>query len=157
MATNNSSREIHARIFHKLLDVVPDLLTIEEHGKSAVPGYMDLNLDILHRAPERIIIALSHYYKHPSGDMIADPDMEIAVYLSREYAEALTYQDTYGYQSVLGDEGVDAKLQRDLNNFLSQWLTNLIEQGHRIVADDVSDEPEKNANIVVANMAGAVL
>lgn len=157
MATNNSSREIHARIFHKLLDVVPDLLTIEESGKSAVPGYMNLNLDILHRTPERIIIALRHYYKHQSGDMIADPDMEIAVYPSREHAEALTYQDTYGYQSVLGAEGVDAKLQRDLNNFLSQWLTNLIEQGHRIVADDGTDEPERGANVLADNAAGAAL
>lgn len=133
MATKDSSRDIHARIFHKLLDVVPDLLTIEEHGKSVVTGYMDLNLDILHRTPERIIIALSHYYKHPSGDVIADPDMEIAVYSSREYAEALTYQDSFGYQSVLVEsDQVNPRLQRDLNSFLSQWLINLIEQGHRI-------------------------
>lgn len=157
MATNNSSREIHARIFHKLLDVVPDLLTIEEHGKSVVPGYMDLNLDILHRAPERIIIALSHYYKHPSGDMIADPDMEIVVYPSREYAEALAYQDTYGYQSVQGGGEVDSRLQRDLNAFLSQWITNLIQQGHRIVVDDKSDESERDAKILVENAAGAIL
>lgn len=158
MANRNSIRDINARIFHKLLDVVPDLLTIEEHGKSVVSGYMDLNLDILHRNPERIIIALSHYYKHHSGDMIADPDMEIAVYPSREYAEALTYQDAYSYQSVLQDEGVvDAKLQRDLNDFLSQWLTNLKQQGHLVKADDLGDGSEENANIVVANIAGAVL
>lgn len=133
MTTKNSHGDINSRLFHKLLDVIPDLLTIEESGKSQVDGFMDLNLDILQRTPERLIIALSHYYKHPSGDMIADPDMEIAVYPSREHAEALTYQDTYSYQSVLIDSGqVNARLQRDLNGFLSQWLTNLIGQGHRI-------------------------
>ena len=58
----------------------PDLLTIEESGKSKVDGFMDLNLDILHRQPDRILIARSHYWKHGSGDMIADPDMEIAVH-----------------------------------------------------------------------------
>lgn len=71
MTTAHPSRDIHARIYHKLLDVIPDLMTIEESGKSIVASYMDLNLDILHRRPDRIIIALSHYYRHQSGDMIA--------------------------------------------------------------------------------------
>ncbi len=133
MVTKNTSSDINTRIYGKLLKVVPDLLSIEEHGKSIVPEFMDLNLDILQRAPEKIIIALSHYYKHPSGDMIADPDMEIAVYPSQQFAEALTYQDGFVYQSALLDSGqVNEKLQRELNDFLSQWLTNLIEQGHQI-------------------------
>lgn len=72
MATGNHSRDIHTRIFHKLLNVIPDLLTIEEYGKSVVDGYMDLNLDVLDRTPSKIVIALSHYYKHPSGDMIPE-------------------------------------------------------------------------------------
>lgn len=135
MATKDYSGETQKRIFHKLLDVIPDLLTMEEHGKSVVDGFMDFSVDILHRTPERIIIALSHYYKHPSGDMIADPDMEVAVYPSSEYAEALTYQDSFGYQSVKLDAGqVNIRLQGDLNKFLSQWLTNLIHQGHCIKA-----------------------
>ena len=71
MATEHSSGDLHSRIYKKLLDVVPDLLTIEEHGKSKVPGLMDLNMDVLFRTPSKIVIALSHYYKHPSGDMIA--------------------------------------------------------------------------------------
>ena len=66
MAEKHFSRDIHARIFHKLLDVVPDLLTIEDAGKSKVEGYMDLGLDVLFRSPEKLVIALSHYYKHPS-------------------------------------------------------------------------------------------
>lgn len=133
MVTKNTDSDINTRIYRKLLKVIPHLHTIEEYGKSVVPGFMDLNLDILQRTPEKIIIALSHYYKHPSGDMIADPDMEIAIYPDREYAEALTYQDSFTYQSVILDSGdVNAKLQRELNSFLSQWLTNLIEQGHQI-------------------------
>ena len=131
------SRDIHTRMFHKLLDVIPDLLTIEESGKSKVDGFMDLNLDIIHRRPDRIIIALSHYYKHPSGDMIADPDMELAVYPLQEKAEALAYQDCWGYRRVYGDDGatVDVKANRELNGFLNQWLTNLIQQGHCIKAE----------------------
>ena len=133
MTTKDYSGETQKRIFRKLLKVVPDLLAMEEHGKSVVDGFMDFSVDVLHRTPERIIIALSHYYKHHSGDMIADPDMEVAVYPSCEYAEALTYQDSFGYQSVTQDSGqVNVRLQGDLNRFLSQWLTNLIQQGHCI-------------------------
>lgn len=132
-----TSRDIYARIYHKLLDVIPDLLTIEESGKSVIAGFMNLNLDIHYRSPERIIIALSHYYKHPSGDMIPDPDMVIAIHTLEEKAEALAYQDTWGSRSVYFDDGVtvDTKTQRDLNSFLNQWLTNLIMQGHCIKVD----------------------
>lgn len=131
--SKNTDSDIKIRSYRKLLKVIPDLPIIEEYGKSVVPGFMNLNLDILQHTPEKIIIALSHYYKHPSGDMIADPDMEVAVYPNREYAEALTYQDSFTYQSVILDSGeINAKLQKELNNFLSQWLTNLVEQGHQI-------------------------
>lgn len=121
MANKNTGSIINARIYSKLLKVIPGLLSIEEHGESIVPGFMDLNLDILQRTPEKIIISLSHYYKHLSGDMIADPDIEISVCPGREYAEALTYQDSFGYQSVMLESGrIDAKLEQELNSFLSQ-------------------------------------
>ena len=65
---------------------------------------MDFNLDILQRKGDVLRIAISHYYKHPSGDMIADPDMEVRVNRKTETAEALTYQDTYGYQEVYSED-----------------------------------------------------
>jgi len=131
------SHDIHARIFQKLLDVIPDLMAIEESGKSKVKGYMDLNLDILHHRPDRLIIALSHYYKHPSGDMIADLDMELVIYPLQEKAEAIAYQDCWGHRSAYGEDEatVDTTAKRELNKFLNQWLTNLIHQGHSIKAE----------------------
>jgi len=133
MANLNSSGDLHQQIYKKLLVVVPHLESITEHGKSVVPGYMDLNLDILRRGKDKTVIALSHYYKQ-GGDMIADPDMVLAVYPDRAMVEALTYQDCYRYQEVYSDGGrlVDIQLKRELNKFLSHWLTNLRIQGHRI-------------------------
>ena len=136
MAKIDCNEKIQTDNFHKLLDVVPDLMTIEEAGKSKSDGYMDLNLDVLHRSPEKLVIALSHYHRHPSGDLIADPDMEMVVFLKRERVEALTYQDAFGFRAVATDSADgDKKCQRDLNRFLSQWLSNLIVQGHRITQD----------------------
>ncbi len=74
MSTINHQIYVH---LHKL---IPSLPTIPTYAKSKVSGYMDLNLDLLEQTSDKSIIALSHYYKHPSGDMIADPDMLRAIH-----------------------------------------------------------------------------
>ncbi len=136
-AINSGGGDLYQQIYKKLLLVVPNLQSIEESGKSVVGGYMDLNLDVLKRGPDKTVIALSHYYLHPCGDAVADPDMEIAVYPAKGLAEALTYQDSFGYRVVYSECGtkVDVRARRDLNEFLNQWLSNLIEQRHCITAD----------------------
>lgn len=121
-----------SRIFQKLLRVAPELRQTREATKSCVPGFMDLNLDVLERSEGYMRIALSHYWKHPSGDMIADPDMEVAVFFNDGLAEALTYQDAYRYDVAYPTEGEppDLAVHTQLNVFLEQWLDNLAEQGH---------------------------
>ena len=135
MTTISSDGALYQQIYKKLLVVVPSLQRIEESGKSIVSGFMDLNIDILKRGTDKMVIALSHYYKQ-GGDMIADPDMELAVYPTRRMAVALSYQDAYGYRTVYTNGGtmVDVRARRDLNQFLTQWLDNLIQQGHCIMS-----------------------
>ena len=87
---------IYETIYTKLSRLVPDLGDIEEAKTLKARDFMDLNLDVLSRREGRsgqpgIRIALSHYYRHASGDMIADPDMEIGIYPHMNMAEALTY------------------------------------------------------------------
>jgi len=94
---------------------------------------MEFNLDILQSNGDVLRIAISHYYKHPSGDMIPDPDMEIMVNRKNKTAEALTYQDMYRYQEVYSADGsCNESLKHSLNEFLLMWLDNLYQQGHRI-------------------------
>lgn len=125
------------RLYEQLTELIPDLTELQpgDHRKSTSPGFMNLNLDILTRTKERMRIALSHYHKHPSGDMIADPDMEIRVYLKDGWnkAEALTYQDDRRYDMVYTEMGkVHTHIKKSLNNFLKIWLTNLKNQGHNL-------------------------
>ena len=125
----NTQKEIYKR----LIRVIPNLYSTKESGKSEAPGFMDFHLDILQRKGDVLRIAISHYYKHQSGDMIPDPDMEVMVNRRSETAEALTYQDTYGYQEVYSEDGsFNQSLQRSLDEFLLMWLNNLYEQGHKI-------------------------
>ena len=111
--------------------LLPSLPGIPEYSKSIVPGFMDLNLDCLEKNGRVYKIALSHYYKHPSGDMIPDPDMTILMDTFGQTVEALTYQDLYRYDEVNVDGEADKSIRKSLNNFLSQWLQNCIDQGHR--------------------------
>jgi len=125
----NTPKEIYTR----LLQIIPTLYSIKESGKSRVPGYMDFSLDILERNGDVLRIAISHYYKHSSGDMIPDPDMELMVNRKTETAEPLSYQDTYQYQEVYSEDGsCNQRLKQSLNEFLLMWLDNLYEQGHKI-------------------------
>lgn len=123
------------RIFQKLLRIAPELSDTSEYAKSIVSGFMDLNLDVLERSQGYMRIALSHYWKHSSGDMIADPDMEIAVFLDGGLAEALAYQDAFTYEVAYSDGATlpDLAVHARLNEFLEQWLDNLAEQGHRLL------------------------
>jgi uncharacterized protein YqiB (DUF1249 family) len=120
------------RNFQKLLRIAPELRQTKEYAKSKVSGLMDLNLDVLERSQGYMRIALSHYWLHHSNDMIPDPDMEIAVFLDDEMAEALTYQDAFTYEVAYSDGATlpNFEVHTRLNEFLEQWLDNLAVQGH---------------------------
>jgi uncharacterized protein YqiB (DUF1249 family) len=120
--------------YQKLIQLIPTLLDTRTAAKLTAPGFMNLNVDILNRHHKKIVIALSHYYKHPSGDMIADPDMTIAIYIETESVEVLTYLDCFGFRTVYSADGMaySPSTKKELNSFLGQWLTNLLEQGHTL-------------------------
>jgi uncharacterized protein YqiB (DUF1249 family) len=63
--------------------------------------------------------------------------MVIRIDTKAETVEALTFQDTYIYREVYPDrDRVDLKAKKELNEFLLQWLTNLIDQGHKLAPVD---------------------
>jgi uncharacterized protein YqiB (DUF1249 family) len=121
-----------SRIYQKLLRVAPELKKTTEYAKSKVSGLLDLNLDVLERSRDYMRIALSHYWVHPSCDMIADPDMEIAVFHQDGLAEALTFQDYFTYQAAYQAGAVLPILEvhTRINVFLERWLDCLAAQGH---------------------------
>ena len=70
--------------------------------------------------------------------MIPDTDMEVRISPSMKMAEAMSYQDSYGYRQVYHDYDEDTgqyqkvapKAKKELNSFLNTWLSNLLMQGH---------------------------
>jgi hypothetical protein len=65
---------LHHMLYRKLTVLIPAMPQVPEYAKSKVPGFMDLNLDLLSHNDEIITIALSPYYEQ-NGDLIPDPDM----------------------------------------------------------------------------------
>ena len=141
----------YSAIFNKLQKVVPDLQAHLEkgytYGKSTFgkdSGLMDLNLDVLQKDDkDRYVIALSHLYTQ-NGDAIADPDMQMRIDFEKETVKALTFQDAFDFHQVYKEEDgktlVNNRQKKEQNKFLSQWLSNLIKQGHKIVWKQPEDE-----------------
>ncbi len=121
-----------SRIYEKLLRVAPDLREAKGYAKSKVDGLMDLNLDVLERSQGYMRIALSHYWLHPCGDMVPDPDIEVAVFLDDSLAEALSFQDAFGYETACPDSAKPPirKVHNEINEYLEHWLNRLAKQGH---------------------------
>lgn len=124
----------YEQMFKKVTALVPHLAQIEpgEGLKLKADGFMDLHIDVLWKDKDRTTISMAHYYKL-NGDMVPDPDMEIALYPDRKMAEALSYQDSFGYRQVYPEPNkVDVRAKTDLNQFLNQWLNNIRMQGHKL-------------------------
>lgn len=81
------------------------------------------------------IIALAHNGLL-NGDVMADPDVEVRINKGKEECEALSFQNDYLgiYQQVYPDGGgkCNTKLKKDLNVFLDDWLSNIIDSGYEL-------------------------
>jgi uncharacterized protein YqiB (DUF1249 family) len=137
MIGSYSSESIHAQIFHRLLDVIPDLLTIDDVGMSEVAGMLPLHFDVVSRTATKLTIMVGHSRAESDG-VVIDPEMTVAVYLDRSMAEALTYRDAYMSNSVYSSDRshIDILAKRVLNDYLHTWLGNLIVAGHSIKATE---------------------
>jgi hypothetical protein len=133
---------IYEQNYKRLKQLIPDLenLPANCYRKSKSNGFMDLSFEILSRGTDQFICAMAHYFEM-NGDLVADPDMEVKVVLSMKMIEALTYQDQFGFQVVYPEPGkVNLRAKKELNQFLGQWLKNLIEQGHRLTPESQKAE-----------------
>lgn len=123
----------------RLLRILPQLRDAKpgDAFKLKAPGFMDLNVDVLQRVAEggsvtTMRISLAHNYVQ-EGDVMADPDMECRLIIAANGAmlQACTFQQSAPpiFQRV---EHPASPLQRKLDAFLAQWLTNIGHQGHKL-------------------------
>jgi len=124
------TRELYSR----LEMIADDLTDLPAYYKSKSDGFMDLCIERLSEFNGCTVVALAHYFEQ-NGDLVCDPDMEIAIYTQDGTAEALSFQDQRHFARVYDEHGhKDQALADDLNRFLAFWLSNLLAQGHSIRA-----------------------
>lgn len=81
-------------------------------------------MDVLERKTLKLVIALSHYHKHSSGDMIPDPDMTMVVYFAINPAAIIrtaTSADTHAGQDLALQHGTEFSYRS--NNVTVEALT----------------------------------
>ncbi len=132
----------HARLEALMGQPLRDLRSDRAYRLRA-DGFMDLVVEVLPQCPENgaMVLSLAHYFEQ-HGDLCQDPEMTVRVFPPRKgrpgQVEALTFQQAIPpiYQEVYPEPGMVApRLKRQLNGFLTFWLRNLKDQGHRPVSD----------------------
>jgi hypothetical protein len=127
-------------VYKKLLQLIPDLLerlgTTEGIVRSRIDGRPDLIYSYAQQDGDgNHCITLSHEVEI-YGDTAPDPEILIRVIPEREFAEALTFHDRFVYQRVYEEHEdepfIHYKNMKELNDYLSNWLSRLIIHGHTI-------------------------
>lgn len=111
----------------RLTGGIIEFIRTEQSRKMHSSGFMDLTIESFGNSR----ISLTHYYKQ-NGDLVPDPDMEILIHSDIRMAEALSYQDSFGYQTVYLDstrQQFYPKRKNELNRFLNTWLITLKKNG----------------------------
>ena len=147
----NAYERNYARL-EKLLGQPLSGLKADRAYRLRAPGFMDLVVEVLATCEETggMVLSLAHYFEL-NGDLCQDPEMTVRLFHpgmtifqelcpitdpSLGRAEALSFQQAIPpiYQRIYPRPGAyHANLRRELNDFLGLWLTNLGEQGHRLL------------------------
>jgi hypothetical protein len=104
---------------------------------TAGDGFMPLSVEVLYRPEPGVLrFAMAHRWKHPSGDLIADPDMELVVDTNTKTLSPRSFQMDLPpvYQTAESEEL--SEMQRNniahkLASFLATWLANIKSQGYK--------------------------
>lgn len=117
----------------------------EGYRRFTADGYMPLSVESLgYIAHGGHVYSMTHYGEQ-NGDLMADPDMMIAVNFERGTVEPLTYQNDYlgKYEEVYLDDGrYSPSLRTDLDAFLWFWIKNIHAQGFDPHVYEHTDEDE---------------
>ena len=129
-------------LFEKIAN--PLLTNSAYYMKYGTPNYMDLNIEII--GDDRL--AMAHNYVL-NGDVMADPDVEFTV----DKKNRMLYPQTYQQDSLQYFERVDGDSirARELNHFMHEWLTNVVDQKYKvqtIYTEDKELSVKENPNAV---------
>lgn len=140
---NYPENDITHENYKKLMKIAPGILNGRyRYMKLKAPGFMDLVIEKLYENR----ISLSHYYEQ-NGDLMSDPDMELIVDQNQKTLTAATFQQdnmAIFHEAYQGDELINPDLEDELNDFLNDWLSNIVRQGHIVYKAYYSEDIDES-------------
>lgn len=121
--------------FVRLNQLIPELTRLDGYYRSKVAGDCDLHVEIVERSRYTITLSLSYFF-YDGDERIADPDMQVRVYLDGKLAEALCFTGEHRHAALRrlsrAHRGqLDARWRRNI--VLNKWLEYLMDQGHLVL------------------------
>lgn len=111
-------------IFNQLKLLVPELSTPNfGYARFRCGGMMDVTIERLVKDGARIDMAISSYWRHETGDMMADPDIGIEVDLASGTVTPTHFQND-GLHLFQRYDG-PSKHRTDCAAFLKTWLAQI--------------------------------
>ena len=121
--------------FLRLQRLIPELHRLDGYYRSSVAGDCDLHVEILERSRYTLTMSLSYFFCE-DGKRIADPDMQIRVYLDGRLAESMGFRGDHRHAELrrlcrAHRHELDRRWRRNI--VLNKWLEYLMDQGHLIL------------------------
>jgi len=119
----------------RLQQLIPDLDRLDGYYRSRVAGDCDLHLEILERSRYTVTLSLSYFFEE-EGTRVADPDMQVRVYLDGKLAESMSFGGDHRHAELrrlsrVHRHELDKRWRRNI--VLNKWLDFLMDQGHLIL------------------------
>jgi uncharacterized protein YqiB (DUF1249 family) len=121
--------------YARLNQLIPELCRLDGYYRSGVAGDCDLHVEIIERSRYTITLSLSYFF-YDEGQRIADPDMQVRVYLDGRLVEAMGFSGDHRHAefrrlSRAHRGELDARWRRNI--VLNKWLEYLMDQGHLVL------------------------
>ncbi|MEQ8205567.1 MAG: DUF1249 domain-containing protein, partial [Woeseia sp.] len=119
----------------RLLQLVPEIERLDGYYRSGVAGDCDLHLEILDRSRYTVTLSLTYFF-FDGTRRVADPDMQIRLYLDCHLAEAMSLSGNHrhaGFRRLVREHKKELDARWHRNTVLNKWLEYLSDHGHLIL------------------------
>lgn len=127
---------LYERNYVQLMAVMPQMRKLDSSVVLLVGQFGRLCLDVLESSPYTSVVMLT--YQLGSGDRwVKDPQITVRMYHDAKVAEVIAYQQHQYMRPWYHDMGETRAVspeKRQVNLFLSEWLSHCLREGYQLVA-----------------------
>jgi len=119
----------------RLLQLIPEIHRLDGYYRSSVAGDCDLHVEIQERSRYTITMSLSYFFSE-DGVRIADPDMQVRMYLDGQLGECMGFSGDHRHAELrrlcrAHRHELDKRWRRNI--VLNKWLEFLMDGGHLVL------------------------